>query len=1334
MIKSLKKIYSLISMILIISIIIPQSAFANGTSKANLFEGMRYALIISESSPIAFSYNNRVYINERDKTEKPRNINGSLFVPARLISSSYHLELSWLPLNKGVTIEFGTKEIQLIANSKNMLVDNDVQTLPQAPFLENDTFYIPLRAVVEALSKDIYIVRNGIYFITDKEHTYDRKLQSDIVKLFEERTEEEKCIYVSTDGNDENDGSIEHPFATFEAAKEKVREMKKDGMNSDIYVYFRGGTYNVEEEMLFSAEDSGENNYNVIYKNFENEKVYFVGTKEVSDWKLYRGNIYKTYVGADKTYDLIYENGKMAHKAAYPNRLEEDYLGFLKSEPIQITKNKLAFKKGDIPEIKNIKDAEVYVWGGGGILWFSYVIKINDIDYDANVITVDKEILSGGGKAGSWYYIQGALELLDAPREFYYDSQSGWLYYCPSDGEITGKTITVPTADNIIKICGEEEKVHNIVIDGMDIGNTTRPDVIWDKLTVGGNGIHIENAENITIQNCNIHDVGGNGIYLFNNCINNKIYNNNIKDVGVTGISFAESNPTGMYLEPGNDVPWYGDDVYDKVEWLVEGNDIYNNKIEGTSNLVGHGHGIYVNVAGARNNYVRHNVVSDSRRIGIIITYAVGRNYLEYNDISMCNTGSEDTGVFYTMYMSKSYGPVIRRNYIHDSYASIGGASAFYNDENSHGVVEIENVVDTQTIAPRANEHWLKTIYSGGFMSKGVNLTISNNVIANSPQALQAITLGHSYKMPKNKDFTITKNIVYNHGKTMYNILNWLDGYLKDVDYNIYFNGNDGIGMQAPTTSYEEWLKFDSQKYDNNSLTQNPMFTDGDNYDYRLSYKSPAHKLAIKQVNVQKTGVTNDFPYVKDGDLKRIYLTKQGDVSYNPTINLISGETQRLEVSGRTVDGFVDDLSDAKVVFKSKNPNVVTVNENGVIKGINKGVAEVNVSVTKGDVTLTQKMDIIVEDKVLNIDKVYNKQIIQIGKDEILNAYPITELGQCDPRNVKFEYSSSNPGVISVNSLGYLKAISKGTANILVKATLNGKTFEKTFTFKAVPELFEKITVEYKGNSFEIGKEHEIPVKAVGNLGNALEYNLDEAQYSMVDSSVAEITGNSKESIYIKANKVGVTNLNIEIEIDGIKKKIDYKIVVGGSNDTLPEPWKVINFKSSGGYASKTNDEFTIISTGDNVFGPADDATFMCKSVPNADKAVVYATIKSIENVGSNNTAAGPMIRADESDASNNVQIRLQGGVNLLMTYRNAEKPKTGYISGPSDVTAPVDLKLEKDGNVVNGYYRRNGETEWTLLGTVEVELGDNPLAGYALYSNVKDTFASSVFKNIIVE
>ena len=100
---------------------------------------------------------------------------------------------------------------------------------------------------------------------------------------------ETKKIYVALQGKDSNDGSIQKPLASFEAAQNAVRLVKQSGFKGSIEVIVRGGTYYFAETIEFTAKDSGTKDSPITWKAAEGEKVILSGGKRINgSWK--KGN------------------------------------------------------------------------------------------------------------------------------------------------------------------------------------------------------------------------------------------------------------------------------------------------------------------------------------------------------------------------------------------------------------------------------------------------------------------------------------------------------------------------------------------------------------------------------------------------------------------------------------------------------------------------------------------------------------------------------------------------------------------------------------------------------------------------------------------------------------------------------------------------------------------------------------------------------------------------------------------------------------------------------------------------------------------------------------
>ncbi|MBQ8588211.1 MAG: hypothetical protein IJ454_02350, partial [Clostridia bacterium] len=70
------------------------------------------------------------------------------------------------------------------------------------------------------------------------------------VPAFAAENEGYGILYVSPDGRDSNDGSIDRPLKTIAAAQRKVRTMKGSNYPKGITVYVRGGDYNMVEPIV----------------------------------------------------------------------------------------------------------------------------------------------------------------------------------------------------------------------------------------------------------------------------------------------------------------------------------------------------------------------------------------------------------------------------------------------------------------------------------------------------------------------------------------------------------------------------------------------------------------------------------------------------------------------------------------------------------------------------------------------------------------------------------------------------------------------------------------------------------------------------------------------------------------------------------------------------------------------------------------------------------------------------------------------------------------------------------------------------------------------------
>ena len=78
--------------------------------------------------------------------------------------------------------------------------------------------------------------------------------------------------------------SPDGPVKTLEAARLRVREMKKQNPGQPIEVLIKGGLYSLRKTVVFGLEDSGTEGAPVTYKAFPGEKPVFTGGVPITGW------------------------------------------------------------------------------------------------------------------------------------------------------------------------------------------------------------------------------------------------------------------------------------------------------------------------------------------------------------------------------------------------------------------------------------------------------------------------------------------------------------------------------------------------------------------------------------------------------------------------------------------------------------------------------------------------------------------------------------------------------------------------------------------------------------------------------------------------------------------------------------------------------------------------------------------------------------------------------------------------------------------------------------------------------------------------------------------
>lgn len=386
-------------------------------------------------------------------------------------------------------------------------------------------------------------------------------------------------LYVSPDGNDGYDGSINAPFKTIERAMEEVRLYNSD-MTDDITVYLRDGTYQLDNTLTFTTEDSGTNGYEIVYKSYPGEEAVISGGMQVKEWTEGDDGIWYADVSGIDSALVMSVDGVAAKRAQSEEWIDIETL-FPEERTIS-SEAGLTVADTKYAEYQNQSDIQLRFIRG----WKSYLLNVESITVENNL---SKFIMrqptfyfaeynndSSGYEAHYYniednnnFKIENAIEELDNPGEFCYSS--GRIYYMPREGEILNSAdVRVAKLDKLVEISGTDSanKVKNLAFEDITFsdGAWTRASeygfvtdqaqtLMFDDCvpaknpgyTVSPGNIHVQMADNIRFENNEIRNMGAVGISFYQGVDNSRIVGNAFYDIGDSAVTV--SSPDQVYEE-----------------------------------------------------------------------------------------------------------------------------------------------------------------------------------------------------------------------------------------------------------------------------------------------------------------------------------------------------------------------------------------------------------------------------------------------------------------------------------------------------------------------------------------------------------------------------------------------------------------------------------------------------------------------------------------------------------------------------------------------------------------------------------------------------------------
>ncbi|WP_303372231.1 Ig-like domain-containing protein [Methanobrevibacter sp.] len=425
----------------------------------------------------------------------------------------------------------------------------------------------------------------------------------------------------------------------------------------------------------------------------------------------------------------------------------------------------------------------------------------------------------------------------------------------------------------------------------------------------------------------------------------------------------------------------------------------------------------------------------------------------------------------------------------------------------------------------------------------------------------------------------------------------------------------------------------------------------------------------------------------------------------NSTVTITPAENITVDVASIYFIGVSSTPSGVELIYKSSNPDVATVEEDGRITGVSGGLANITVSFEGNDKYLPSSAQIQV--KVISYETHFdiNSTLYANVTDSFLLNVPLKDYENRTiiPYPIYMNYTSNDTSVVEIDSSGYVTCMGEGKATINISFAGQNKYLPTSATITVIVSVVPtKIKVE---DTIELHVDERANINATLNYGNSADL-----KYSSNNISVVSVDRHGN----LVAHKVGIAE--ITVTYPGTKKfvnstakvivnvtKVPTKIDVGktfslivGDNELLNA---TLNPESAGSLTYSSSNESVVTI----------DANGMVTAVAEGKATITVSYEGTIKYASSNETVEISIYKdAIPTSIEVNGTITLYANnktdIGAVLTPSNAGKliytsndtdvatvDENGIITAVGEGTALIHIQLEKassklqdnDANVV---------------------------------------------------
>lgn len=639
-------------------------------------------------------------------------------------------------------------------------------------------------------------------------------------------------LVVAPDGNDSNDGSLEHPLKTPAAAKEKVKQYKNKNVGI-ITVWFREGTYTLKNVLEFNSDDCE----NVIYRSYPNETVAFSGAVEISEWENGELNTLNALVADVDTSNFYFRslfNGeKRLSISTWPKKgaftVTSSDLADAFDPNSDFFRLHAAFytNKTKIKNFANIEDVNVRIMHK----WCDDILPLKSANKQTGRIELTKPAAMNIEPGDNFVY-ENVREAVSNPGEWYLDRSENKLYYIPFEDETKENlTLYAPVTEKLINITD----VSGITFSGIDFINTdwdfvsgtkwntnlesshplyknikynpTHPQAAYETPAV----INISNTSNIDFINCKFKNLSNTAV----------LFGSNTSACDVRSCLFDSIGGNAVFIQGERVIPATTNNINVTDCHIKYYGRIYNNSIG-------------VLLIDAADCNITNNEIHDGWYTAVSVGWVWGYSENPTNNIQVKNNliyniGNgwlSDMGGIYTLGIQPETvlsGNVIYNVGCYDGSTGYGGWGIYLDEGSSYITVKNNLVYDCSS--------------QGFHQHYGKDNLIENNIFAMNKDGQFRITRNeeHNSLFLYNNIFVSDDTVMYKDTTT----LNWfVDGN------NLYWDYTNGKKVfSGSSTELGDRVSVSAMKgkgYYNNAIFMDPGFKDVENRNFAIATNSPA--------------------------------------------------------------------------------------------------------------------------------------------------------------------------------------------------------------------------------------------------------------------------------------------------------------------------------------------------------------------------------------------------------------------------------------------------------------------------------------------------------------